>query len=131
MVCERLCLPTVSRPHLQAESLVDTSERVEHHVDATSVGVAHDVGEPAGGAGVVDVLNAQAADGLLLGGGGRGVDLDAHELAHADGGVADTTCRGVDEHALARLDARLVDEGVPGSRVHGLHGGRDLRAHEQ
>ncbi|ROV88419.1 hypothetical protein VSDG_09218 [Cytospora chrysosperma] len=65
----------------------------------------------------------------LLGRADSRVDRDAEVVSKLDGGLAHTTCCGVDEHSLTLAQLAQVHEGVVGRGVNDRHGGSLLEAH--
>ena len=62
------------------------------------------------GAVVDGLVDAEAADRVVLRGRGRAPDLGSRELRDLSGGDADAPAGGLDQHALARAQAAVVDQ---------------------
>ena len=117
--------PSAEGQQFQPGALCGAGQRVEHDVDAVSVGVAADLLGELDAARVVDMLDthvAQQCSPLLAA--GRGEDLGSRGAGDRDRRLPDAAGGGVDQHLVAGADPGQIVQAVPGGGVRGGHRGR-------
>ena len=113
---------------VDSRALGRAGQRVEHHINAVSIGVASDLLGEVGATGIVDMFDTHVSQQLPPPRAPRGrEDLATHRPGDRDGRLPDTARPGVDQHPVGRGDAREVVQAVPGGRCRGRHGSGGLQ----